>query len=200
LKEHIQLDEKMRDAIAQLISESDRSVAQQDKDAWNACYQRVTEGAQQRSGEQPTIQQQHSEGANSPNVVGSGNVFNYSAEPDVRSLPAGFVERLSRFAGQRFWIMAQTNDYDEMSEQVRFARAIGSALETARWVKAPEVSPQPGRLYTRVSDRGVIVYVAQSALEAGAALRDGLRSSFNKVELAHDVNLKDGIVVMVGLQ
>jgi len=144
--------------------------------------------------------EQHTEGPNSPAIVGNSNSVTYAAEPDVRTLPPRFQENLSQFAGQRFWIMAQTNDGDQTSEQMRFARALDSALQAARWQKAPDVSPQPGRLYTRVSDRGVIVYAAPSSLEVGAALRDELRRGLNKVELAHDVNMKDGIIVMVGLQ
>lgn len=144
--------------------------------------------------------EQHTEGPNSPAIVGSSNSVTYAAEPDVRSLPPRSQETLSKFAGQRFWVMAQTNDWDQTSEQMRFAREIDSVLQAARWQKAPDVTPQQGRLYTRVSDRGVIVYASESALEAGAALRDELRRGLNKVELAHDVNMKDGIVVMVGLQ
>jgi hypothetical protein len=144
--------------------------------------------------------EQHTEGPNSPAITGNSNQVTYAAEPDVRSLPLNFQASLSRFAGQRFWVMAQTNDYDETSEQVRFSKVLDSALQSARWQKAPEVSPQPGRLYVRVSDRGVIVYAAGSSMEAGSALRDELRKGLNKVELAHDVNLKQGLVVMVGLQ
>jgi hypothetical protein len=123
-----------------------------------------------------------------------------AAEPDVRSLPPRFRETIKRFAGQRFWVMAQTNDWDQTSEQIRFARTLESALQAAEWQKAPDVSPQRGRSYTRISDRGVIVYAAQSSLDAGAALRDELRRGLNKVELARDINLKDGLVVLVGMQ
>jgi hypothetical protein len=150
-------------------------------------------------GQSPAIEQ-HTEGPNSPAIVGSGNQVTYAAEPDVRGLPPGFPGKLSRFAGQRFWIIAQTNDWDETSEQVRFARTLDSALRTAGWEKAPDVSPQPGRLYSRISDRGVIVYAAQSSLEAGATLRDELKRGLNKVELAYDATIKDGVVVLVGMQ
>lgn len=157
-------------------------------------------GLLKRGEAQRPIIEQHTEGANSPAIVGNSNQVTYAAEPDVRGLPPRFQETLSRFAGQRFWVMAQTNDWDQTSEQVRFARTLDSALQGARWKKSPEVSPQPGRLYTRISDRGVIVYAAQSSLEAGAALRDELKRGLNKVELAYDATLKDGVVVLVGMQ
>src|SRR5260370_4411738 len=162
-----------------------------------------------KSHERPLIEQR-TEGANSPNVVGNNNVLSYQAEPNERSLSPRFANALSPFAGQRFWIVAQTNDWDEASEQVRFARVIDSGLQAARWNKTQNITmkhrgstefrevPQP--LYARISDRGVIVYAAESALGAGAALRDELRRGPNKAELASDNNLKEAIVIVVGLQ
>ncbi len=112
-----------------------------------------------KSHERPLIEQR-TEGANSPNVVGNNNVLSYQAEPNERSLSPRFANALSPFAGQRFWIVAQTNDWDEASEQVRFARVIDSGLQAARWNKTQNITmkhrgstefrevPQP--LYARI--------------------------------------------------
>src|SRR5207302_5672640 len=122
--------------------------------------------------QRPVIDQ-HTQGANSPNIVGNSNVVSYAAEPNERAVPSALPDALKGFAGQRFWIIAQTNDWDAMSEQVRFARAIDSALQAAQWNRTDKIAmkqrgsedfrevPQPS--YMRVSNRGVIVYAAAPA-------------------------------------
>lgn len=171
-----------------------------------------------RSVERATIPslhiEQHSESPNSPNVVGNNNQFSYSAEPPNRFLnesQAGtFVRNLSETAPAPFWVIIETMNYDEGSEQMLFGHQLTDLLRAAHWkhlqmgVGGDIIAP----LYTQANDRGITIATMPSLLPSAKALS----AELNRLLIRNNIRGFDGsgitrqsfkddlIVVIVGVQ
>jgi hypothetical protein len=127
---------------------------------------------------------QHSEGANSPNVVGSNNQFSYNAEPFPRAFSDAQAEKIIRNLqpySAPFWLIIETPFHQspgrEMNdEQGIFANQLASVLTAAGWKDkedecdkshVPCPQPNPGFKYDDVSDHGIVI-MTPIALENSA--------------------------------
>jgi hypothetical protein len=120
---------------------------------------------------------------------------------------AGLVNRLSAFAHQEFWIVVETGGPAPESEQGRFSRELGGALNSAHWIKTQKVWQRMGaagfRLVqmqgdSRGGDSGIVIFAPPASTSAGEALDRELRLLSIRSSLEPDENLKDAILIFVG--
>jgi hypothetical protein len=102
------------------------------------------------------------------------------------------------FAGQKFAIITETNDYDRGSEQMIFSGTLRTLLLSAGWVEDQKISG--GLIYSRVSDAGVVIGVAPDSQGMRAARR--LSNALTGVEIQNRVGVysdaRYGILIWVG--
>lgn len=160
--------------------------------------------------------QQHSEGPNSPNVVGHNNQITFASEPLERQLSGDQVEHLTRvlsaYAPQKFGIVIATELRDPHTEQATFARQLEAVLVAAGWVKtqkytergdSPSSEPRERSLplYTPKTERGVTILASQgSGNVAGNVLSTELRKMQLRSSAGYDESILDFVAVFVGLQ
>jgi hypothetical protein len=158
--------------------------------------------------------EQNSAAPNSPNVVGNNNQFSYSAEPPNRFLnqmqAATFVKSLSAAASAPFWVIIETMNYDQGSEQMLFGHQLTDLLKAANWrylnngVDADIVAP----LYMQGDYRGVIIATMPSLLSSAQALskelnRQLIRNTirgFSESGIVREKFKGDFILLIVGTQ
>lgn len=113
------------------------------------------------------------------------------------------VAVLKPFAGGRFWVVAETNDYDKGSEQLRFAEQLSAVLVEAGWIKDGAVTKTPLPIYRRVTSRGVEVGYSSgkaSDLKVAQTLVAGLAAAnIDSVPVAF-TDIETGLVINVGLR
>jgi hypothetical protein len=101
------------------------------------------------------------------------------------------VEKLKQFKGKKFWIIIETNDYDNNSEQMRFGIQLGLIFEAAGWTKEPHLGippePVPGReaqparhlpMYLPLSSRGI--RLAHSTDDSTRMMAEQVRTSLKQ--------------------
>lgn len=123
----------------------------------------------------------------------------------VRALVAG----LRQFAGERFWVVTQTDDRDPGSEQMVFSSQLSAILIEAGWIKETyergwKMTKAPLPLFRRVTARGVEVGYPEGsarAVKAAQEIAAGLTAA--NIDNATAVAFSDllsGIVIDVGLR
>lgn len=127
------------------------------------------------------------------------------ADNQIRTLG----NRLSAFALQRFWIVAETGVYAPQSAQMTLSRQLQDALLSARWIQSQKVLQRIGTAgfketsmepYSRGGDTGVVLFAAPDSMAAGGALNTQLSGMSIRSSLEQDDNLKRAILIFVGTQ
>jgi hypothetical protein len=155
--------------------------------------------------------EQHSQGPNSPNVVGSNNQFSYSAEPPNRLLTASqqeiMIKRLGSVPPAAFWVTVESGDYDQGAEQVLFSRQLTAILEAAHWKRLEGGLALPS--WQQRGQRDVIIATSTPALMASA---NGLSAALTSNLIRNTVRswdpsmtprmgfTGDYIVLLIGIQ
>lgn len=131
--------------------------------------------------------EQHTQGPNSPNVVGNSNQFNYSYEPFTRTFNdsqiAMLKENLSSGQTVPFWLIIETRDHqspgrETSDEQGVFANQLASLLVAAGWADredecdkgGPCQRPNLGFKYENVNDHGIVITTPPELLGAAQKL------------------------------
>lgn len=116
------------------------------------------------------------------------------------------VGRLKSFAGERFWVITETNDWDRGSEQVRFSEQLSATLVAAGWTQdSRRFSDQNVGLpiFRRVTTRGVEIGYPNGSvdeLRVAQALASGLAAANIDSVIAPFTDVSAGIVINVGLR
>lgn len=78
-----------------------------------------------------------------------------SIEADAKLLQA----IINPYAGKKYWIIVETNDYDKESEQMIFSSRLAAIFDASGWNKEqqPTTNSAPLPLYQRVTSRGVSI-------------------------------------------
>jgi hypothetical protein len=155
-------------------------------------------------------------------LVSDGDVFLFSNRlqtiqereiarlKEPRGLKAGqsreLSERLRSYGAKIFWIVTETSDSDDRSEQMLLSRQLSGAISNAGWIKSPHVMT-PGQTeppaFSPVSDRGISVQFASDpkSRELGNRVSDDLKNAGLDCENNEDpTQLPDTIILEIGLR
>lgn len=110
------------------------------------------------------------------------------------------------FVGQHFWLITETADYDQGSEQMRFSDQLSRILTAAGWIRdqyplADRKRPLP--LYRRVTTSGVEIGYARGKsdqLNAAHALASGLTALHIDSTVSAFSDVSTALVINVGLR
>jgi hypothetical protein len=116
------------------------------------------------------------------------------------------VERLSSYAGNKYWIMTQKSDAAVIGEQIDFANQLNAAFARARWLKSSHTmvdQTKEQKDSTPVSDRKCFVAFnpEEKSRVLGRAVVDGLIEAGIDCDSSEDIGLVPELVFLeVGLR
>jgi hypothetical protein len=111
---------------------------------------------------------------------------------------ATLASQMKPFAGKKYWVMIQTNNYDRDAEQMRFGEQLDQIFQKAGWVKEQysQIDQQgtkcPLALYERASSRGL--QVAGHSDPASQKLADDVRKILKAASIPSEPRLYDDVI------